>query len=493
MKNFTYILATVLLSVVPFSCSKFLEEVDQDKFIPSAVDHFAALLLREFNYNPGIYSIFQMMTDEVSEVESRSIASADGDERANMRPIYTWQRNIELRADGRLANNNNPAWQRLYRQIAIANYVLEEIDEAEGSVEEIAFTKGEAYFIRAYCYFYLTNLYAEPYEDAEQARVTYGVPLRTGIGVVSTYDKNMLNECYELIEDDLAQARTLIDSSGLTKSLYHTSVKVCDLLLSTIKLYKKEYQETIDAATKVIANSVLMRIVVGTEDRPFITTNNPEVLYSFSQVDGSLGTSYMRARSLVVNPQLINSYHDDDLRKTCFFSPERDISTQEIRVYPRKGNSGYTNLGICNMRVAEAYLNRAEAYAFTNQYDKAREDLRTLLSRRYSNAGSIEIPSDNAQLVAFIFRERFKEFCFEIHHRWFDLRRMGASLRPDIVHRFSITDRDGVLHGTETYTLLKNDRNYTLSVPWQERDNNPFIRDYERFDKSPEYRGEIIF
>ena len=79
-----------------------------------------------------------------------------------------------------------------------------------------------------------------------------------------------------------------------------------------------------------------------------------------------------------------------------------------------------------------------------------------------------------------------KEFCFEEHFRWFDLRRMEEDERPEIVHICSDVDESGKKVGKNTYRLLKNDPNYTLSVPEQEKANNPFIYDYERFDKMPE-------
>ena len=490
MKNYTYILIMVLLGMGSLSCSNFLEERDQDKFVPNLVDHYAALMLQEFNSNTGITNIYSLMTDEVAETGSKRIAYYAN--RLSMKPLYAWQRDIEQREDGQTVSSNAAVWQALYRRIAIVNYVLAEIDNAEGSPNEIAFTKGEAYFIRAYCYFYLTNLYAEPYESAEQARITLGVPIRTGIAVIPTYDKDMLEDCYQLIESDLTQARSLIESSGFTnKSLYHPKVATCDLLLSTVKLHKKDYQGAIDAATKAIEKSALMRMGAGTENRPFITSDNSEVLYSF--VQAPLNETYMSGQSLEVNPALYNSYHEDDLRKYQFFVLAVSGTTDEVFIYPRKANTDYTELRTGNLRAAEAYLNRAEAYAFTNQHDKAREDMMTLLSRRYVNVSNIQIPSDNTQLITFIFQERFKELCFELLHRWFDLRRMGESLRPEIVHIFSVADRDGNLEGVETFTLLKNDRNYTLSLPRQERENNPFIRDYERFDKLPEYIEYITF
>lgn len=54
----------------------------------------------------------------------------------------------------------------MYEDIAIANYVIELIDDALGEENQRNYTKGEAYFIRALSYFNLVNLYGLPYNEA---------------------------------------------------------------------------------------------------------------------------------------------------------------------------------------------------------------------------------------------------------------------------------------------------------------------------------------
>lgn len=158
-----------LWMLVCLSCSGFLDEVDQDKFIPSTTDHYASVLLEEFNKEPGIMPDVAFMTDEIQELES-SFASSSY--RNSMLPIYTWQRDIERTFENEQVGNNT-SWGRLYRNIAIVNYVIEQIDDATGTEAERDYVKGEAYFIRAYCYFSLTNLYAEPYRSAPGQRLRW--------------------------------------------------------------------------------------------------------------------------------------------------------------------------------------------------------------------------------------------------------------------------------------------------------------------------------
>ena len=475
----------ILFLLVLTSCSGFLDEVDQDKFIPSTADHYAALLLNEFNASTTVMTGVQYMTDEVQETTDKV---GDANSRANVKPLYTWQKDIELNMETGARISNNTAWQGLYRDIAVANYVIELIGTAEGSVEEINAVKGEAYFIRAWCYWCLTNLYAEPYLDAEQAKRTYGVPLRTDIGVNTTYDKSMLYDCYRTIESDLEEAKKLLTVGGTPKSIYHPTVKACDLLESRVRLYKKEYDAVIEVATNVITGSYLKKLQP--KDTLFISLDNPEVLYSYcTSSSGNVSPS----ASLVVNPDLVSSYDESDLRGSVFFWTSVNKENGKVSVYSNKGNSKYTKLGRGNLRVAEAYLNRAEAYAYLDKLSEAKADIQELLKNRYSDVSKIVIPTERMELIRFIRQERFKELCFEEYHRWFDLRRMEESERPEIVHRFTEVDVDGNILGVETYKLLRNDRNYTLSVPYTEKDNNAFIRDYERFDKLPDYDAEVIF
>ena len=269
-----------LWMLVCLSCSGFLDEVDQDKFIPSTTDHYASVLLEEFNKEPGIMPDVAFMTDEIQELES-SFASSSY--RNSMLPIYTWQRDIERTFENEQVGNNT-SWGRLYRNIAIVNYVIEQIDDATGTEAERDYVKGEAYFIRAYCYFSLTNLYAEPYRSAAGAEVTMGVPLRTDIGVVPTYDRAMLSDNYRQIEEDLGEAIRLIGNSGLEKSIYHPTVAACRLLLSRVQLFQKKYDDVITTATGVMEVTGLKKLTAGSASQPFITKSNPEVLYSFGGI-----------------------------------------------------------------------------------------------------------------------------------------------------------------------------------------------------------------
>lgn len=466
MKINSYI--TGMCFVLLTGCSGFLDEVDKDKLIPSTTEHYAAVLLEEFADQQAYFSGADFMSDNVDEYAYMSEES-----RKNWKPIYTWQLEIELDENGQRVNNNT-AWQGMYEDIAVANYTIELIDEATGSQEERDFVKGEAYFVRAWSYLMLANLYGAPYRPAT-AQTDLGVILRTDNEIKQTYERASLAETYRLIIDDLQEARRLIAASGVVKSKFHPSVAACDLLLSRTYLYMQDWENAELSASEVIKTNSLSRMTASTA---YATETRSDILYSCLVTMGTSETSIYE-KGWRVNNELIDLYATGDLRLEAFFDK---IPGKMGRVYyPKKRTSSFSTLGFDFLRVAEAYLNRAEARYHLG--GDAAGDLQELLETRYNDKSSVVIASGEA-LLEQILTERRKELCFEGHHRWFDLRRMSD--RPTITHDFTLTDADGNVLGTQRYTLFPDDLNYTLPIPLKERDNNPLIRNNERYEKLPE-------
>jgi SusD family. len=482
MKKIFYI-SVILLSM--WSCSGFLDEVDQDKLIPEKTDHYAALLLNEFNFEYPIFKDIDYMTDNMVED-----ASALTSNKFNVKTTYTWQREIEIDEEGNILRGKNSTWENMYEDIAVANYVLELIDEAEGEESEIKHIKGEAYFIRALSYFNLLNLYGQPFNTGT-ANVDLGVALRDNIGVELSYSRNSVAECYAFIEKELTTARQLIGESNIEKTIWHPNVYACDLLMSRVKLYQEKWDEAISYANKVIDGNSLSNMTV---NAPFVKESNDEILYSYYTASpllplyrhsDNLSSAYYNA-----NPELYSMYDDEDKRKEVFFAPVDDGTGRFVYRTKKYQKGLYTELGFANLRVAEAYLNRAEAYAHKGDVSNAVNDIKTLHASRYSDVSVVVYPNEPVEVINFVLNERRKELCFEDHHRWFDLRRMKN--RPEIKHVFTLIEDDGSKLGTETYTLLSDDLNYTLPIPLEERENNPLIRNNERYEKIPVIDDEII-
>lgn len=462
-----------------FGCSDFLDEVDKDKLIPTETDHYASVLLNCIRYDYPVFGAVDFMADNLTEYRNAMESS-----RKKRKPIYTWQIEIEIDEEGNEVGGNK-LWEVAYKDIAIANYVLELVDDAIGTGEEKDFIKGEAYFLRAMCYFNLLNIYGAPF-NPESAVRDLGVPLRLNNGIEQTYQRNTVAECYRQIEKDIDEASRLIQKSGIEKSKYHPSVGACALLLSRVYLYQEKWEDVVSAATEAMKYGSLSRIPT---NGVFLTPENAELLYSGMLYNGTLYHTHFDGEGWQVAPELLALYDSEDLRFNCFFTKAQGKMGNVY--YSNKGMDSYSSMGECNMRLAEAYLNRAEAYARLNQPAEAVRDMTDLLSKRYSRSSGFDIPEETEELLDFIQKERRKELCYEEHHRWFDLRRMRENA-PEVVHAFTITDESGIIYGTQYYTLFPGELNYTLPLPLKERDNNPLIQNNERYDKLPETNDEIV-
>ena len=120
-------------------------------------------------------------------------------------------------------------------------------------------------------------------------------------------------------------------------------------------------------------------------------------------------------------------------------------------------------------RTSEAYLNAAEAAAYSGDEATARRLLKTLRDNRLKESG--ELTESGQELVDLIRRERRCELCFE-GHRWFDLRRYTVCEKfpysREITHRYVKYKSEGYLYvpvETVAYVLEENDAAYTLSLP----------------------------
>ena len=129
-------------------------------------------------------------------------------------------------------------------------------------------------------------------------------------------------------------------------------------------------------------------------------------------------------------------------------------------------NGSHGGMGGAGIRVAELYLNRAEAnirkYISTGESQlrqEALQDINTLRMSRYDSRKAyvaVDI-TDPTALLDFYKDERRREFPFEEGHRWFDLRRYGM---PAISHYYEEAAGTG-----QTYTLAQGDSRYTLPIP----------------------------
>ncbi len=128
-------------------------------------------------------------------------------------------------------------------------------------------------------------------------------------------------------------------------------------------------------------------------------------------------------------------------------------------------------------RLAEAHLNRAEAFAYLDEVGDAMDDINEIRRNRFENGKDYELDTDDKQAaINYIRNERRMELSFE-YHRWFDLRRYGM---PRLVHKYGFPGEE------VEYVLEEKSKAYTLPIPLSVTRLNKVIEQIDRPDMSME-------
>ena len=492
----------LILLFVLGGCNGFLEESSLDEVRPSTVEDLEQLLLGEgYPRKMNFLNYVELLTDDIESDYSDDAVHSELLQKGVS--VFTWQADMyeQLKEKGAL---NTETWQRIYQKIKGCNVILDMLDDVSGSESNKLNQRGQALALRSFYYFMLVNTYGQPY-NAEGVDVmeTPGVPLILESAVKDEFpSRASVGAVYRQIEKDLLESATWIDQYGQGNVNYKVTPLFVHTLLSRMYLYMENWEKAKEHASNVIRYNPRLRnlmefatveeeedwwtgeIVLSISvDRPngnVFNYNSPEFIWGYS--DKSEFSGYYAAVVPGVKPAyhasagLMNLYVAEDLRPLFYF--ERYF----ISFFPMLFGSNYgvkCNLNSLSntpkgMRVAEAYLNRAEANIrlfLDGGGDELRvaalADLNYLRSHRFISPYEDVDIADGNELLEFYKEERRRELCFE-EHRWFDLRRYGM---PKLTHVVTISEGQPV-----EYTLPEKDPRYVLPIAREVLDKNPALR-----------------
>lgn len=456
------------------SCDSFLEEKSQDLIVPKTINEYKELLLGEAYFSDTeACPYLEVMTDDVVEHINHR-AYYEEDHRSNVYGYYTWQKDPEISATG--ARVYDKAWEIYYHRILMSNIVLDKAKNGEngvaleGTEEELNDLLAECYFLKAHSYFILANLYGDPYNESTSS-TDLCVPINNDISVEDkTYNRETVSKIYEEINFNMNECLKYFEKTNIQKTYFRANKYAAYLLASRIALYQFRYQDVVDYTTKLLMEKNTIYDLRTYDERYFINTNNPEIIFTCGTFDDDAFSTSVKGR-LEYSPELLNLYGDSDLRMSTFF--RKNSKGYQLRKCISSSKSVYD---IC-FRISEAYLNRAEALCHIDgKYTEAISDILKIRENRINGDYSVSA-SNKEEAIEIVKRERRMELCFE-NHRWFDLRRWG---RPEISHTFSPMDGEGA---AKTFTLEKNDPAYTLQIPKMILEMNNSIKKNNRPDRS---------
>ena len=337
---------------------------------------------------------------------------------------------------------NSTYWVNNYKTIYTLNTAIEQLTDNKKLSPNIGKRLlGEAYFMRAFLYFYLVNFYGE-------------VPLVliTSYKENALIRKNSFSEVYAQILKDLQKAEGLLDvnymSGDVTKVVFdrlRPNLIAVYGLQARVHLYQKNY-----VAAEAAANKVISQPGYGLSNLDEVFQKNSlETIWALQPV--VIGSNSLLADQFLLPPSgpnefdypvfasasLIGSFEPGDSRKWKWLGI---VTANDVDYYyPTKYKRGFIpdskdiNEFTIVQRVSEQYLIRAEARNEQGNIIGAVEDLNAI-RQRSRDVASAKVPNplpalntsiSQTELRSIILHERRVELFVEWGHRWFDLRRSG--------------------------------------------------------------------
>ncbi|SFN99342.1 RagB/SusD family nutrient uptake outer membrane protein [Salegentibacter flavus] len=324
-------------------------------------------------------------------------------------------------------NRNFAIWSSSYNVIYMANSIIEGLIDSELEMGVRNTLEGEAKFIRAFTYFYLTNLYND-------------IPLLLTTDYIenSIAPRNSQAEIYQQIIVDLEEAIELLPLEYRNGERINANRFTALALLARVHLYEGNWSQAEALSSEIISQTGQYEIL-DSLDQVFLP-NSKEALWQISPIGrGNSLTHTYEGSNFILNPgnpaslyfkldeSLIALFEPEDLRYSAWIGYHEEMNIH----YPFKYKDRYSIDNITEysmvMRLAEQYLIRAEARAMQDDLIGASSDINFLRMRAGIDQLTEEDSLDQETILEIIMEERRKELFSEWGHRWFDLKRTGKT------------------------------------------------------------------
>jgi len=316
--------------------------------------------------------------------------------------------------------NASGLWATAYTCILRANQIINSPVTANTNVNQY---KGEAYAIRALCYFELAKFFAVPYTENPNALC---VPIVTVYNADYKPARAKNAEVYALILSDLDKAYSLMTSFTNSSQFSKYAAKA---LQAKVYLNQGDNANASKAALDVITNSGFT-VVTAANHAAFwasgtVRTDKVETLFEVSS-DATANLSfdalsYLYSQSgnygdLLCSDDLYAKFETADVRRAMYPTGTRGgVPSVFVAKYPViSGDVNDTKV----VRMSEMYLIAAEAALPSNEA-AALTYLNTVTAAR----GASPIAATGSALFEAVITERRKELAFE-GERYNDLQRL---------------------------------------------------------------------
>lgn len=393
-------------------------------------------------------------------------------------------------------------WKKAYQLIYGTNKILETIEKGVEGVPQATTDqlKGENLYLRAMVHFDLCNMFGRPYSQGKGQNP--GVMIRKDTDVTALPSRSTVAEVYDFIIADLLQAADLLTE---VKNSSFASKEVVYALLSRIYLYKEDNAKALEYANKVISSNRYKLMDTEPYKKYFTLANenNPETIFAVKHTSlddrgqssiGSLyysknGAGYGEVYASEAYRNLIDKYPADvrhsfyepvyvlDAKGNITYGTDGKPILANRNGYPKYYINKYSNQeGLITLsspvylRLAEMYLNRAEANAKTGKDQAALDDVNLIRTRAGLTGDAlykIGALKGKASVLEVVLEERRIELAFECQRKY-DLFRNNIRLFRDYPGTH-------LLNGETTQTVLPTDPRVVYFIPQLEIVLNPSL------------------
>lgn len=436
-KILLYTLITILFS----SCDDFLDVTPKGKLLPQTMQDYDEMMA-DPAHSSAIYPLVDMCGDNITLEETKiHFNNSDGKAYLWMDEYYT-------------ATEDDAVWNNAYEHIYTFNLVAERVDNAtEGNETDRLRIKGEAFFNRAYYYWFLHSCYAKAYNPATAA-TDLSVPLRTDSDLEAKLSRATSAEVVKQLLADIIHPEYLPEKAATE---YRISRGGAYALAARIYLSLGDYDNAQKHAERALEqNNTLLdyntysfknpaKPSTGIENRPSNYRKSPECLMyrgnNFSDI--LVNNSQISDDLLAVYDTLT------DLRyKFNFTRIERNGE-------PRKEkNATYMQLLDYNISVPEMMLIQAECMARKGDRECLKV-LDKLRENRIARASWQPLNVPDSKLLETVLEERQRELPFH-GMRFFDMKRLAK----EGIYTKTVTR----IYKGQFFTLAPNSNQYLFPI-----------------------------
>lgn len=385
-----------------------------------------------------------------------------------------------------------PSWH-LYQPIFISNAAIEGLTSSNSLTPAVKDQLlGEAKFVRALSFFYLTNLFGEvPLTLTSDYKTNISLPRAPKKAVYEQIIKD-LREAQALLKEDFLKSDASTAYSRGSEERVRPTKWAATALLSRVYLFTNDWTNAEIEASKVINNTTQFSLVSNLNS--VFRKNSKEAIWqlqpSISDENTKDGLVFILtpdgpnpfSKPVYLSNFMLSKFELGDSRKSSW--TDSIAIDGKVYHYPFKYKVGMLGQPVTEyyavLRLAELYLIRAEARIETGNIQGGIEDLNILRTRaRGINPGDLPdlnyIGFSKSDALKAVVQERQVELFSEWGHRWLDLKRIKGFIDPstflsnEIMPSICIV-KGGVWHPNWALYPLPNDdilRNPNLSP------NNP--------------------